>query len=118
MILTYQEFFEETGVGLEQKEFERLLKDSILEINRYTFGRVERDWQNLPEWIRVKVKRATVELIQELQKNQGDNKKVISESVGSHSVTYQYGEEAGLVNVINKHLFDTGLTYRGLRNGR
>lgn len=118
MILTNSEFLEVTGVELEEEEFMKLLDVSLLEINRYTFGRVSRNWESFPEWIREKVRESLIDLIRGFKENPIEEKQIVSESVGSHSVAYKVDEGAKFENriggIINKHLFDTGLLYRGL----
>lgn len=122
MILTYSEFSEVTGVELEEEEFMKLLDVSLLEINRYTFGRVSRNWESFPEWVKAKVRESLIDLIRGFKENPVEEKQIASESVGSHSVTYKVDKDAKFENriggIINKHLFDTGLLYRGLCNGK
>lgn len=121
MYLTIAEYADYIGSLPESATFNRLLIRAESELDLQTFGRVARSWETLPLTVQTKVKNAISEMISEMESEPLSDKRVKSESVGSHSVTYEYtaDNEAGIEysDVIKRHLLHTGLLYRGILYG-
>lgn len=120
MYLTDTEYAAKYGLFPDVQTFNRLAVRAESEIELRTFGRLSAQYETMAESMKTKVKNAIAELIFEMESQgaQADGQRVKSESVGSHSVTYEYteGEQSGIDygRIISRHLSNTGLLYRGV----
>lgn len=119
MYLTITEYADYSGTAPDSAVFQRLLIRAESEIDLRTFGRVARNWSTLPLEVQTRVKNAVAEMIYTMETEPAEERRVKSESVGSHSVTYEYNEKESDIysDVIKRHLLTTGLLYRGILYG-
>lgn len=123
MYLTITEYADYSGTAPDSVTFNQLLIRAESEIDLRTFGRVSRHWSKLPLEVQTRVKNAIAEMIYTMETEPAEDRRVKSESVGSHSVTYEYNEKENekesdvYSEVIKRHLLTTGLLYRGVLYG-
>ena len=119
MYLTESEYAAIYGVGMDAQTFNNLRVRAESEIDMRTFGRIPALWETMSPAIQDKIKNAVAELINEMFAGpEPSGKRVKSESVGSHSVTYEYGPDdmpgVDYGAVVSRHLGHTGLLFRGV----
>lgn len=121
MYLTITEYADYSGTAPDIVTFNRLLIRAESEIDLWTFGRVARNWLTMPLEVQTRVKNAVAEMIHTMETEPADERRVKSESVGSHSVTYEYAKTEETADIygaiIKRHLMTTGLLYRGVLYG-
>lgn len=93
------------------EEFQNLEIKASMDVKNYTFNRIVEPDEN--------VKLAVCELIDYLYKlSQSDDKEIVSESVGTYSVSYNTDKKDSVdkkkKKIIYKYLAHTNLLYRGV----
>lgn len=118
MFLTEAEFTDIYG-AISAQDFNILRAKAEAEADYVTFGRITHNWDKLDAQTITRIKSAVAELIYEMSKEPQESDRVVkTESVGSHSVTYETESPTRTYrDVLTRHLIHTGLMYRGALYG-